>query len=188
MWASDLYNNQLLLCKRKSGLLLMKKFQSCNLSQTNYLKREVDYLGSTRSLFYSLSFVVIFSSLYICALEWAPPLHVYQFPSAGWEFGVGEDSSAVQGVRVLRNVGDLDIMLGLTQFLHNLRVDIVLHASLGGIAQVFALVGITILLALPHERLFLRSHFEHGWVKRFNHRVWNCSLLVADWIFGLAAL
>ncbi len=155
----------------------MKKFQSCNLSQTNYLWREKLTILGLLALF-SIRFLLLsFSVLYTYVL-WCGSASACLSPSAGWAFGVCEDSSAVKGVGVLRDVGDLDIMLGLTQFLHNLRVDIVLHASLGGIAQVFALVGITILLALPHERLFLGSHFEHGWVKRFDHRVWNCSLLV----------
>ena len=49
--------------------------------------------------------------------------------SAAGEFWVGEDSAAVERIRVFRDIGDLDVVLCFTKSLHDLGVNIVLGSS-----------------------------------------------------------
>lgn len=129
---------------------------------------------------YSLSFVVIFSSLGTDVAVLVHSVALYFACSAAREFGVGEDSAAVESVGVLRDVGNVQVVLGLTQSLHDLGVHIVLCVSLGRVIELLPLVGISILLALPHEGRFLGGDLEDLWVERLNDRVAGSSLLVDD--------
>ena len=69
-------------------------------------------------------------------------------------------------------------MLGLSELLSDLGIDVVLRASLRCHVQVLTLIRVAILLALPHERLFLGGDFEDRRVKRLDNRVRKGSLLV----------
>lgn len=102
--------------------------------------------------------------------------------SAAGELGVGENSAAVESVRVLRDIRDVQVILGLAETLSDLRIDVVLRLSLSRIVELLALVGIPVLLALPHEGRLLGRHFEHGWVKRLDHGVARRSLLGDDFL------
>ena len=71
--------------------------------------------------------------------------------SAAGELWVDEDAATVERIGILRDVGDLDVVLGLSQSLCDLWVDVVLGTALRRLVQVLALVRISVLLALPHE-------------------------------------
>ena len=71
-------------------------------------------------------------------------------------------------------------MLGLTQALHDLGVDVVLRAARRGHVQVSSLALVAVLLALPHKRLLLGGHFKNGWVQRLNDRVASLGILIDD--------
>ena len=71
--------------------------------------------------------------------------------SAAGELWVDKDTATVERIGVLRDVGDLDVVLGLSQSLCDLWVDVVLGAALRRLVQVLALVRVSVLLALPHE-------------------------------------
>ena len=49
--------------------------------------------------------------------------------SAAGEFGVGENTATVKGVRVLRNVSHMEVVLRLAQLLSDLWIDVVLGTS-----------------------------------------------------------
>ena len=102
--------------------------------------------------------------------------------SAAWEFGVGEDSASVEGIRVLWDVGYFDVVLGLAQSFHDLGVDVVLCATGRGHVEVSPLAFVAVLLARPHKRLLLGGHFENGGVQRLNDRVANLGILIDDWL------
>ena len=104
--------------------------------------------------------------------------------SATGEFRVGEDATAVEGVRVLRNVRHLDVVLGFAQLLGNLGVNVVLCVPLSSRVEVLSLVGVSVLLARPHHGVLLSGDLEDGWVEGLNHWVGDLSLLI-DHFLGL---
>lgn len=84
--------------------------------------------------------------------------------SAAGELRVRENTSAVECVRVLRDVSYSEVVLGLAKFICDLWVDVVLRASHRGVNQVLSHLGLFVLLALPHEGVFLGSNLEDMWV------------------------
>lgn len=71
-------------------------------------------------------------------------------------------------------------MLVLTQTLRQFGIDVVLRSALCRHVQVAALTLIAVLLALPHERLFLGGDLEHGRVKLLQNWVDLSGVLVHD--------
>ena len=74
----------------------------------------------------------------------------------------------------------MQVVLSLTESLHDLRVHVVLSGPLRRVVQIFPLVGVPVLLALPHERALLRGHFKYIRVEALNHRITDRRLLVDD--------
>ena len=71
----------------------------------------------------------------------------------------------------------MQVVLSLTQSFHDLRVHVVLSGPLRRVVQIFPLVGVPVLLALPHERALLCRHFENLRVEALNHRITDRRLL-----------
>lgn len=105
--------------------------------------------------------------------------------SAGGELRVDEDAAAVERVRVLRDVRDLDVVAGLTELLRDLGVDVVLGAAGGRLVERAAVLVVAVLLRGPHQRLLLGGHLKDLGVQSLDHRVRGRRLLVND-VLGLA--
>lgn len=65
----------------------------------------------------------------------------------------------------------MEVVLRLTESLHDLGVDVVLGASLRRVVELLSLVSISVLLALPHVGDFLGGDLKDGWVKGFDDGV-----------------
>jgi len=101
------------------------------------------FLPSYRFLL--LSFSVIISSL-VCSFSLWDALCF----SATGELRVRENTSAIECVRILRDVGHSEVVLGLAKLIGDLWVNVVLSASHSGVNQVLSHVRLFVLFALPH--------------------------------------
>ena len=71
--------------------------------------------------------------------------------SATREFGVGEDSTAVECIGVLGDGCCSHVELSFSQFFSNLWVNVVLNTSVSSHVKMLALLFISVLLRAPHE-------------------------------------
>ena len=82
------------------------------------------------------------------------------------------------GVRVLRDVSHSQVVLGLSQFLSDFKIEVILSTSVCCSVELFTHLRLSVLLGAPHEGVLLSRYLKYIRVKAVNNWVADFCLFV----------